>query len=44
MNLQFALYNIVHQDDFFVMNIDDFLAENDLQKDKDKFGKALKVG
>jgi len=31
-----------NEDDFFVMNIDDFLAENDLQKDKDKFGKALK--
>jgi len=30
----------LNEDDFFVMNIDDFLAENDLQKDK--FGKALK--
>jgi len=29
-----------NEDDFFVMNIDDFLAENDLQKEK--FGNALK--
>ena len=30
-----------NEDDFFVMNIDDFLAENDIQKEK--FGNALKV-
>ena len=30
-----------NEDDFFVMNIDDFLAENEI--DKDKLGNALKV-
>ena len=35
------LFQQFNEDDFFVMNIDDFLAENDLQKEK--FGNALKV-
>lgn len=30
-----------NEDDYFVMNIEDFLAENELPKDK--FGGALKV-